>query len=520
MRTATLLLVLAAAPGFGADPAPVLTPEKDVVEVVVRPAPLVEAARTRDQDALRTLLEASPRTDVNQRSADGTSALHWAVYNNDVALVERLLAAGADVNADNDYHSTPLSEAAITGNVEVMRRLLAKGADVESANADHQTALMVVARTSNVEAAKLLLKSGAKVESRETWRGQTALMWAAAEAQPEMVRLLMSRGADVNARSQVNEWERQVTAEPRMQVRPSGGFTPLLYAARRGCAECAAILLKGGAKVNLTDPDGVSPLLSALLNASWDTAALLIRSGADVDKWDIWGRSPLYAAVDMNTVPTGGRADRPSGDATPGIEVIGMLLDKGANPNLQLKLFPPHRSLRDDRGADTLLGVGSTPLLRAARAADIPAMELLLAHGAKVDLPTVNGHTPLLAAAGNGAFTRDTRGRYKTAAQANEAVKLLIAHGADVNAKDRTGQTGLHGAAGWGWNPVIETLAAAGADLYVKDAQGRMAVDVAAGTVSNAGRAASTPPRPETEALLRRLMNETPPTASGAASAG
>ena len=117
---------------------------------------------------------------------------------------------------------------------------------------------------------------------------------------------------------------------------------------------------------------------------------MLIRAGADVDKWDSWGRSPLYAAVDVNTLPTGGRADRPSEDATPGIEVIRMLLAAGANPNLQLKLFPPHRSLRDDRGADTLLGIGTTPLIRAARAADIPAMKLLLAHGANVELPTVN----------------------------------------------------------------------------------------------------------------------------------
>ena len=54
---------------------------------------------------------------------------------------------------------------------------------------------------------------------------------------------------------------RRFTAEPRMQARPSGGFTPLLYAARRGCAECARHLLDGGASINLTDPDRVTSLL-------------------------------------------------------------------------------------------------------------------------------------------------------------------------------------------------------------------------------------------------------------------
>ena len=55
-----------------------------------------------------------------------------------------------------------------------------------------------------------------------------------------MVRLLIAHGAEVNARSAVRDWPRQVTAEPRAQARPTGGFTPLLYAARRGCATARA----------------------------------------------------------------------------------------------------------------------------------------------------------------------------------------------------------------------------------------------------------------------------------------
>ncbi len=462
-----------------------------------------------------TALIAAP--DATQ-SADGTTPLHWAVYHNDLAQVQRLLAAGADVNARNDYQSTPLSEAAVIGNVKVLRKLLAAGADVESRNADGQTALMILARSSNVDAAKLLLARGAAVNARETWRGQTALMWAAAEAQPAMVKLLVSHGAEVNGRSTINEWERQVTAEPRMQARPSGGFTPLLYAARRGCAECAKVLVSAGADVNLTDPDGVSPLLLATLNFSFDTAAFLIQKGADVDKWDTWGRSPLYAAVDMNTLPTGGRADRPSLDRSSAIEVIQLLLKAGANPNLQLKLFPPYRSLRDDRGADGLLSVGSTPLLRAAKGGDIEAITLLLAHGARVDLPTATGVTPLMAAAGNGSTNLDTRGRYKTETQANEAVQRLLAAGANINAQDRSGQTALHGAATWGWNTLVRTLAANRIDLAAKDTQGRTAADIAKGSATSSGRAAAIP-HPETEALLRELMG-TGPTVPVAANKG
>jgi len=504
---AVALVLLAASSG-------VVVAADQVVEPVETPAPLVIAARSNDSAAVLALLNAKPRPDVNQRTADGTTALHWAVYHNDVGLIERLLAAGADANARNDYGATPMSEAAVIGNVKVLSRLLAAKADVESANADGQTALMVISRTSNVEAAQLLIRRGANVNARETWRSQTPLMWAAAENQPAMVRLLVKHGAQVDARSNVNEWERQVTAEPRMQARPSGGFTPLLYAARKGCAECAEILVKAGADKNLTDPDGVTPLILATLNFNFDVAAFLVQAGADVDKWDLWGRSALYAAVDANTLPTGGRADRPSLDKTTSLRLIEMLLAAGANPNLQLKLFPPYRSLRDDRGADTMLSVGTTPLLRAAKAGDVAAMRLLLAHGANADLPTATGITPLMAAAGNSSSSIDTRGRYKTEAQAIEAVQVLLAAGANINARDRTGQTALHGAARWGWNGLVKTLAANNVDLMAKDAQGKTAADIAMGGATSSGRAAAQA-HPETEALLRQLMAATsPPVAS------
>lgn len=503
--TVSWVLALGLAYGIGAG-AIASDAVKPVVEPIETPAPLVYAARENDAETVRKLLASKPRPDVNQRTADGTSALHWAVYHNNTDLINRLIKAGADVNARNDYGSTPLTEAATFGNVEVIRKLLKAGADVESANEDGQTALMIISRTSNIEAAKLLIKHGANVNVREQWRGQTPLMWAAAEAQPAMVRLLIQHGADVNARSLVYEWERQVTAEPRMQARPSGGFTPLLYAARKGCMECAKALVEGGADINLTDPDGVTPLLLATLNFNFDTAAYLVEQGADVNRWDLWGRAPLYAAVDMNTLPTGGRADRPSLDKTTGLELIEKLLKAGANPNMQLKLFPPYRSLRDDRGADSMLTVGTTPLIRAAKAGDVPAMRLLIEHGANVDLPTVNGITPLMAAAGNASAKLDTRGRYKTEEQAAEAVKLLLAAGANINARDRNGQTALHGAARWGWNSVVKELAANNIDLLAKDSDGRTAADIARGTSGLSGRSMQSDPHPETEALLRQLM--------------
>jgi ankyrin repeat protein len=175
-----------------------------------------------------------------------------------------------------------------------------------------------------------------------------------------------------------------------------------------------------------------------------------------------------------------------------------------------LKLFPPYRSLRDDRGADGLLTVGTTPLLRAAKAVDVPAIKLLLAAGALVDLPTVNGVTPLLAAAGVGSTGLDTRGRYRHEPLAVETARLLLDAGADINARDKTGSTALHAAAGAGWNSLVTLLVEHKADLFAKDGRGRMAVDLTQGEAGAGGRAAGTQAQPETEALLRKLMAAAP----------
>jgi len=468
-------------------------------------ATLLDAAGANDGAAALQALQdgADPRS----KRADGTTALHYAAHFGDLELAQRLIKARADVNARNDYGSTAMQEAAERGDAELIRALLRAGADANTANDEGETALMTVARTGNVEAAKVLLKARANVNAVEQWRGQTALMWAAAQGNAPMVQLLIKSGAKVDTISAVRDWERKVTAEPRPQNRPPGGFTALLLAAREGCAPCAQHLVKGGADINLTNPENITPLLMAILNARFDVAKVLIEAGADVNRWDVWGRAPLYSAIDYNTTPRGGRPDRPSSDTTLPLDIAILLLDRGANPNMQLKLFPPYRSLGQDRGGDAMLTTGTTPLLRAAKACDVPATKLLLARGALVDLQNNLGSRPLMTAAGVGWATVDIRGRFRNEPPCIETAGLLLDAGADINAANNNGQTALHGAAQLGWTQVVRFLAGRGAKLDLKDGRGTTPLDIAMGRSGSTGRAgvAGAEAHPETAAALREL---------------
>lgn len=443
---------------------------------------------------------------------DGTTTLHWAVHAQDLSQVVALLKGGADPNSRNDYGATPMTVAAEHGDFPIMRALVRAGGDIESANAEGQTLLMAVARTGRTDTAKLLLDKGANVDAREHWGGQTALMWAAAQRQPAMIRLLLKHGADVDARGKEQDWPRWVTSEPRIKVLETGGFTPLLYAAREGCKECVAALLDGGADINLADPWGQTPLLMATLNLQYDTAALLIARGADIRRWDWWGRTALYHCIDLHLPSNTTRGDLPPTGELTALDVARTLLAKGAYVDMRLKHAPPFRGGAGDRGytdgtADSrVISAGATALHKAAKAGDIDAVKLLLQYKARADIANVMYEvTPLLAAGGvlrvYGIFKdQPLSGQYTTGAQAAAIVKLLMDAGANIQGCASNGQNIAHGAAKAGWNEVLQLAWDHKVDFTATDVGGLAPRDLA-----------QMKGHTETVALIDRLQGGNPP---------
>jgi ankyrin repeat protein len=322
-------------------------------------------------------------------------------------------------------------------------------------------------------------------------------MWAAGEGRAEMVAYLVSKGADLSIRAHATDWPSQITNEPRVQYRPTGGLTPLLYAARSGCLGCVKAMLDAGADPDRPNPDGMTPMIIALDNGSPAVARYLLNHGANAQVWDWWGRTALYVAVTMR-----GGVDSRSGPRTPeSLDFVKAVLDAHVNPNAQLAFKEPSRGGRDNRFRDDLLTTGATPLLRAAQTFDNDVVRVLLEHGALVDLPNASGVTPFMAAAGIG--TRNTTGVLGAGPAENvvalslETMEILRKAGADVNARitditsltariartntltGRQGQTALFLAAEAGRAEVVRYLLDHGARVDIKDDMGRSPIDVA-----------------------------------------
>src|SRR5690606_13161480 len=230
-------------------------------------------------------------------------------------------------------------------------------------------------------------------------------------------------------------------------------------------------------------------------------AHLLIERGADVNAIDWYGQTPLWAAVDVRNLDVDGPTRDNGIDRDAMLELIRMLLERGAEPNARTREYPPERRFITRLGSLSWVDfTEQTPFLRAALAGDVTVMRLLLEHGADPNIPTFEGTTPLMAAAGGHWVVNQTFDEGPEALR--EAVKMCVELGNDVNAINSMGLAAIHGAANRGSNDIIEFLAANGARLDVADNVGRTPIVWAEGVFL-----ATHPPvrKPETIALLERL---------------
>jgi ankyrin repeat protein len=470
-------------------------------------------------------LVAANKAAANSADLDGTRALHWAIRAGEAGIVDVLLKAGADARAKDRLGVTPLFLAAMNGDGAILRMLLNAGANANQVEETGESILMVAIRTGSTDAVRALLEHKASANYAEPQLQLTPLMLAAAGGNAEIVADLIKSGADVQVRTRTGP-----VPERRLPcVRPSGcgshgvgivrggwpekgirapitgNMSPLMYAAREGRIDAARLLLDAGAHVNEVDQNDISPLLLAISNNHPDMAQFLIAKGANINVKDWYGRTPLFAAVemrnaDMHYVTFALLHTAESRKAN--LDLIKMLLEKGADPNIQLTEVPPLRPWMY-LGGGSLAWVdftGQTPFLLASLSGDVSTMRLLLEYKADPKIATFGGTTALMAASGINWVFSQTYSEGEPALL--EAVKLCVELGMDVNEKNSMGLTPVMGAANRGSDSIIEYLVSKGAKLDAKDNVGRTPYNWAEGVFL---ATLSPIPKPTSMTLIEKL---------------
>jgi ankyrin repeat protein len=464
-------------------------------------SPLTKAVKANDTQAVRTLVKTG--ADVNVRSGDGSTPLLWAANNGSVEIARLLIANKAVVDAANDFGITPLLQASRVGDAPMVDLLLRSGANPSKAHPEGETPLMAASRSGSVPAVRLLLARGADVNAAEKVQNTTPLMWAAAEGHIDVVDVLIEAGADLNRQGHITSLTDRNNAD-----HPTGGFTPLMWAARAGNDALVRRLVAKGANINLKNGDSASAAMVAIYNDRFDVAKTLIELGSDVND------GSLYVAVEMRDATTdqfafdGSRRRPDYPNQTTALDLVRMLLERGADPNQRFELqFHSTHMPNTDR-------FDNTPFFRAAVAADVEALKLLVAHGAKLEQtppiekeperkpgdinvggrrPNPNaGRTATYVAMSGGrgpamtggpAYIREGAPPYREpgSRKPEEALAVLLEAGANPNAKSFDGTTLLHQAARLGNLEMIRALAKAKVDFTQKNDDGFTALDVAEG---------------------------------------
>ncbi|CBF86658.1 hypothetical protein AN2346.2 [Aspergillus nidulans FGSC A4] len=431
---------------------------------------------------------------INMKDSN-SSALVYAAQHGNLAVVQRMVELGADINATNPDAYTVLDCAASEGHADIVRYLLRKGAShrftverpsvsnvsqrtvqnmfttnvskEEQETLEYTIPLFLAILHSHDEAALSLIEDQrVNINYCDLW-GRTPLMWALTCGRRKLVRALLQHGANANVHDE-HSGLTVLIAEIR---RPKARHVRLLLAHdkvdpnlpdRHSCTPLWAaldswdvtmlkqLLARHDLDVNKTR-NGITPLLHAISNKQEDVAILLLKhpnlDSSSINSMDANERTPLSYASEYGQV-----------------WLTDMLLEKGADSQLTDVDGRVPRSYAAAR-VETQAATSPTQTEQVqADSGEVPAqapiflsidhgrldtLETLVSLGADPSQQNEDGHTPLHC------LVKRSGRQPVLAPEDEQAIRYLLEHGADPWIKDKCGMTVLDMARAYGWGELM-----------------------------------------------------------------
>ena len=406
---------------------------------------VVAAVEQGEEEAVLAWIESGGRVDTTYErgGVSGLTLLMGAAIGGHERLVELLLQHGAEINRQDSDGITALMHAASRGQERVVELLIRRGAEVNLQSSDGFTVLMYAAFFNHPAVVRRLLRAGADAAARGA-SGKTALQVAKEKGHTECVKVFAETVAEGRAEAGGVSSGAAAAAEDALLLGQRvvlGGLAarPELNG-RRGVAQSFeggryAVAIEGGGESVRVRPSNLSPAVAAPSGgvAISDEVIAAVERGDEeaVLAWlEVGGRvNATYEKGEMSGLTLLLCA------AVHGHErVVELLLQHGAEINLQ--------------SSD-----GATALMLAAGQGHERVVDLLIRRGVELNLQNSDGGTTLMAAASQGH---------------ERVVELLIRRGAELNLQNSKGGTALMYAASLNHTAVVRRLLRAGADVAAR----------------------------------------------------
>jgi ankyrin repeat protein len=238
-------------------------------------APLAVAVSRDDTSAVERLLAAGG--DVNLRLPQGDPLIRTAMDAHALGSLSLLLKRGAKPTAQDHSGHSVLWLAATRGDQVALKALLEAGVPADAHAVGEQRPLLAALRAANPELIGQLLDAGASIDASDS-KGHTPLMLASAAGEAAVVRMLLAHHAQVDAKDDLDR-------------------TALWYAASAGSRDAVTALLGAGARADAIDALGLSPLHAAAGQSNAAVLEPLLVSGTTIDRRSLLGDTPLLIAA-------------------------------------------------------------------------------------------------------------------------------------------------------------------------------------------------------------------------------